>query len=113
MENWKKRLFNSEKCEVIFYIKNEYYQKFVLRIINKNLKLPGIVARGPRVVVKPNLHVDLPSVMNRLYPAVVVKKAIPINADIECSPVYHTSKKMKGQEVQGAAFRIKVPIKSS
>ena len=42
----EKRVYNG--THITFYTKNVLAQNFVIRIINENLKIPGIKARGPR-----------------------------------------------------------------
>ena len=74
-------MFNGE--HVTFITKDKYAQNFVIRTINEKLKLPGIIARGPRVGTKPNFHVKFPAVLDRFQPEIVIEKALSMHLNIE------------------------------
>ena len=87
----EKRLYNSEKGEATFYTKSVEAQNFVLKVIN-NLNLQGIKARGPRPVIRSNLQIEIPLALCKLDPVVVLKKAVSINCNFDCEPIYRGEK---------------------
>jgi hypothetical protein len=82
-----RRLYNAEKGYATFYAKSEIAQSFIIRIINENLQLPGVKARGPKVESRPNLHVDFPPAFDRQHPETIIKQLIQMYAKTECDPV--------------------------
>ena len=86
----EKRLYSSEKSEITYFTKNETSLKSVIYVIKERLRLPGIVARGPRFLSRPNLHLEFPAVLNSLQPEMVIKHAISINAEFDCEPQIQT-----------------------
>ena len=74
----EKRAYNGEI--VIFYTKSETAQAFVIKAINGNL--PGIQARGPRVIISPNFHVEFPAVLDRMQSELVIAKAISMHVGV-------------------------------
>ena len=105
-DDCERRLFNAKRGEVTFYTKSEFSQKFILRIINDQLKLPGIKARPPRVETRPNLHVHIPSALNRLQPELIVKTAIAMNTKIDCNPTFRSAKDNPRTKGRTIAFEL-------
>ena len=49
------------------------------------IQLPDIRARGPRKESKPNLHVEFSAGLDKQDPALLIKRALLLNADIDCN----------------------------
>ena len=64
-DDCEKRAFSWERGEIIFFTKSTFSQNFVIQVVNERLNLPGIKARGPKTF-RPNLNLELPSVMNKM-----------------------------------------------
>ena len=89
VNEYEKRMFNSERGVATFFTKTKFAQDFTIRVINEKLSSQGITARGPRSEPRPNLHVEFPSILTRVQakPVDIIKEAILMNAKIDCSPI--------------------------
>ena len=74
-------MYNGEFA--IFYTKSEAAQKFVINTING--KIPGVEARGPRLIIRPNFHVEFPDVLDRMQPELLIARAISMHVGINCA----------------------------
>ena len=57
VNEYEKRMFNSERGVATFSTKTKFAQDFTIRVINEKFSSQGITARGPRSEPRPNLHV--------------------------------------------------------
>ena len=83
----ERRLYSAEKGYATYFAKSEIAQSFIIRIINENLKLQGVKARGPKVESRPNLHVDFPPAFDKQHPETIIKQLLQMYAKTECEPV--------------------------
>ena len=78
----------------------------MIQAINEKLNLPGIKARGPLVQTKPNFYVDFPGVLDRTDPVIVIKEAILLHTNLQCTPAIRSVKPKERVGGRRIAFQL-------